>query len=279
MMDNVNKTMYIPLYGKAYVSRNGILLQDSKAEEIWAVEGFALKGKSKSKWLAYYMAMRARVFDQWLQEKWAADPSAVVLHLGCGLDSRVLRVKAEMRQDNCQIAFGCQDSVKGHWYDVDFPDVIAERKRYYQESDHYHMIASDVRDPQWLQQVPADRHAIVVMEGISMYLMTEELRSVLASLSGHFAKVQILMDCYTAFAAKASKYKNPINDVGVTQVYGLDDPTILEGGTGLRYVGEHEMTPQAMVNELIGMERAIFSKVYGGEIARKMYRIYEFESK
>ena len=60
-MDNVNKTLYIPLYGKAYVSRKGIILQDMKAEEIWEKEGFPLKGKSKSKWLAYYMGMRSAV--------------------------------------------------------------------------------------------------------------------------------------------------------------------------------------------------------------------------
>lgn len=280
-MNEVNKTMYIPLYGKAYVSRKGILLQDPKAEEIWAVEGVALKGKSKSKWLAYYMAMRARVFDQWLQEKMANDLSAVVLHLGCGMDSRVIRVAAEVYQENesGQDTAVCQDSAMGHWYDVDFPEVIAERKRYYQESDHYHMIASDVRDPQWLQQIPDDHHAIVVLEGISMYLTPEELNDVLTRLSGHFTSVQILMDCYTTFAAKASKYKNPINDVGVTQVYGLDDPTVLESGTGLRYVREHEMTPEAMINELTGMERAIFSKVYGGEMSRRLYRMYELAGK
>ena len=266
-MDNVNKTMYIPLYGKAYVSHKGMLLNDPKAEEIWATEGFALKGKSKSKWLAYYMAMRARVFDQWLQEKMIADPSAVVLHLGCGMDSRVLRVEAAMGQNTARC----------HWYDVDFPAVIAERKRYYQENDYYHMVTSDVRDPQWMQQIPVDSHAIVVLEGISMYLAPEELNAVLTNLSGHFVSVKILMDCYTIFAAKASKYKNPINDVGVTQVYGLDDPIVLEDSTGLRYVGELEMTPEIMVNELVGMERTIFRKVYGGEIARKMYRIYEYE--
>ena len=33
-MNNVNKTLYIPLYGKAYVSRRGLLLEDKKAEEI-----------------------------------------------------------------------------------------------------------------------------------------------------------------------------------------------------------------------------------------------------
>lgn len=31
-MDNVNKTLYIPLYGKAYVSKKGIILQDKKAD-------------------------------------------------------------------------------------------------------------------------------------------------------------------------------------------------------------------------------------------------------
>lgn len=67
-MNNVNKTLYIPLYGKSYVSKKGIILSDKKAEEIWSAEGFELKGKSKSKWLAYYMGMRSVVFDNWLVE-------------------------------------------------------------------------------------------------------------------------------------------------------------------------------------------------------------------
>ena len=67
-MDSVNKTLYIPLYGKSYVSKKGIILKDPKAEEIWAAEGFPLKGKSKSKWLAYYMGMRSAVFDRWVAE-------------------------------------------------------------------------------------------------------------------------------------------------------------------------------------------------------------------
>ena len=47
-MNSINKTLYIPLYGKALVSQKGLILEDKKAEEIWAAEGFALKGKSKS---------------------------------------------------------------------------------------------------------------------------------------------------------------------------------------------------------------------------------------
>ena len=68
-MNNVNKTLYIPLYGKAYVSKKGLFLDDKKAEEIWKKEAFPLKGKSKSKFLAYYMGVRSAVFDEWVREQ------------------------------------------------------------------------------------------------------------------------------------------------------------------------------------------------------------------
>ena len=57
----------------------------------------------------------------------------------------------------------------------------------------------------------------------------------------HFEKVNLLMDCYTTFAAKASKYKNPINEVGVTNVYGIDNPMVLTDQTGLVFVKQHEI--------------------------------------
>ena len=261
-MNNVNKTLFIPLYGKAYVSRKGIILHDPKAESIWEAEGFELKGKSKSKWLAYYMGMRSAVFDNWLKSQMEREADTIVLHIGCGMDSRICRV-----------------GENGHsWYDVDFPDVIAERKRYYEESDTYHMIESDARENEWIRTLPKGANAIVVMEGVSMYFQPEELKRLLGALTAHFSKVNLLMDCYTTFAAKASKYKNPINDVGVTKVYGIDGPRSLEAGTGLAFVNERSMTPEDLVNELQGFERRVFSKLYSGKIAQKMYRLYEYES-
>ena len=258
-MNNVNKTLYIPLYGKAYVSRKGIILNDKKAEEIWSAEGFELKGKSKSKWLAYYMGMRSAVFDQWLLEEMKKDNDAVVLHIGCGMDSRVIRVGTD-----------------GHlWYDIDFPSVIEERKKYYVEDELYHMIEADVRQQNWLEAVPKATHAIIVMEGVSMYFEPQELRNVLEQISAHFETVNLLMDCYTTFAAKASKYKNPINDVGVTEVYGLDEPRELES-SNFKFVKEHDMTPAVFIKELEGIEKAIFKKLYSGGIAKKMYRMYEY---
>ena len=240
-MNNVNKTLYIPLYGKAYVSHKGIILNDKKAEEIWNAEGFELKGKSKSKWLAYYMGMRSAVFDKWLLEEMKKDNEAVVLHIGCGMDSRIERV-----------------GTNGHlWYDIDFPDVICERKKNYAENDTYHMVEADVREKNWISAIPNAKHAIIVMEGVSMYFEPQELKVVLEQICTHFETVNLLMDCYTTFAAKASKYKNPINDVGVTLVYGLDEPSELENRC-FKFVREHEMTPDALIGELEGIEKTIF---------------------
>ena len=253
-MDNVNKTLYIPLYGKSCVSKRRIILHDEKAEQIWTAEGFPLKGKSKSKWLAYYMGMRSAVFDRWLAPKMEENPEAAVLHIGCGMDSRIIRV-----------------GERGHqWFDVDFPEVINQRRKYFEETDNYKMISGDLRETDWLEQLPKGK-AIVVLEGISMYLQPEELKAAFENLYAHFENVHILMDCYTVFAAKASKYKNPINDVGVTEVFGMDDPNVLPG-----FLREHEMTPQDMIDQLQGMEKRIFASLYAGGVAKKMYRLYEY---
>ena len=261
-MNNVNKTLYIPLYGKSYVSKKGLFLDDKKAEEIWDAEGFSLHGKSKSKWLAYYMGIRSAVFDEWLKRQMTALPNAVILQIGCGMDSRITRVGTAHHK----------------WYDVDFPEVIEERKRYFTESADYRMLVGDARDCTWLAAIPETKAAIVVMEGVSMYLTVEEMRKLTGCLGGHFEKTVLLADCYTSFAAKMSKYRNPINDVGVTEVYGTDDPETFNSAE-LVFAEEHTMIPQKYIDELKGLDRFVFAKLYAGGFSKKLYRLFEYKKK
>ena len=60
--------------------------------------------------------MRAKAFDDWTRAFIEKHPDAIVLNLGCGLDSRVFRVDPPP-----EIA----------WFDVDFPEVIDIRERVY----------------------------------------------------------------------------------------------------------------------------------------------------
>lgn len=259
-MNEVNRTMYIPLYSKAAASKKGVILKDPKAEEIWNNAHFELKGSAKSRWLSYYMAMRAAVFDEWLAAKTEDKPDAAVLHIGCGLDSRIARVKSR----------------GAIWYDLDFPDVIAERKKYYSEAEDYRMLEANAAETEWVAALPREKSAVAVMEGISMYLRREELSRLFEALKSRFDDVSLLMDCYTEFGVRASKYKNPVNQVGVTKLYGIDDPVSLETPGGLKFSGELDMTPDRLINELHGFERQFFKVMFGGKAAKKIYRLYEY---
>ena len=259
-MDSINKTLYIPLYGKALVSRKGILLSDKKAEEIWAAVQFPLKRRSSSKWLAYYLGMRAAVFDGWLREKMQEFPDAPILHLGCGLDSRVLRI-------------GTGTST---WYDVDFPAVTEERKRHYTETEHYRMIGADIQDGAFLTEIAQAERATVLLEGVSMYLADGELARLFAKLRTHFSHLSVLVDCYTPLAAKLSKWRNPIKDVGDAEVYGIADPLSVAKDSGLPFLCEHEITPRDLQKQLKKGERFLFGRLYAGRLSKKLYKLYEY---
>lgn len=260
-MNEVNNTLFIPLYGKSQVSRRGIILNDPMAEKICSSEQFPIRGRSASKWLAFNMAMRARVFDDWTDTMLSEYPDAVVLHIGCGLDSRCLRVGSY-----------------SNWIDCDFPDVIKIRRKYYAENEHYHMMCVNAADPGQVRTLPDHDTAIVVLEGISMYLSPQELHAFLQTLQEKYAHVHILMDIYTAFGAKASARKNPVNDVGVTTVYGIDDIESILSDLRIRHKAEHSFTPPALIRELKPLERLIFRLLFTGKMYRRIYRLLELEA-
>ena len=199
--------------------------------------------------------MRARVFDEWVKQQMIDFPQSIILRIGCGMDSRNLRVGSF---SNC-------------WYDVDFPEVIAERKKYYSENEKYHMLGADASKTDWIESLPEFSHAIVILEGISMYLKNEDVTNLFSALQRKFKKVNILMDAY-------SKYKNPINDVRITQVYGIDEPKSVIKDNSIEFIKEHTMTPPELVNELSGFDKLFFSTMFTGTVARKLYRLFEYKT-
>ena len=45
----------------------------------------------------------------------------------------------------------------------------------------------------------------------------------------------------------------------------------------LEFIKEHNMTPDVFIDELKGIEKFIFKKVYGGKLSKKMYRLFEYK--
>ena len=63
-LNNESKTLFIPLYGKAMMSKNNLFINDPKAEEIISKVKFNFEDLKQSKWLSMYMALRAKIIDE-----------------------------------------------------------------------------------------------------------------------------------------------------------------------------------------------------------------------
>src|SRR5690349_14204327 len=110
---SVQWTMLCTLYLRAYESRSGhSILADHAAAE--AVDRIDYDFDRIKKYInpssnQFLVALRAKQLDLWAADFFARHPEAVVLHLGCGLDSR---------------AFRLNPPAGVRWFDVDVPAVI-----------------------------------------------------------------------------------------------------------------------------------------------------------
>lgn len=207
------ETLLATLYGRALDNRLADpILGDTMADDAVRRIDYDFSRIGVGPKEALSIAIRVRWLDTWTREYLAGQPDATVLHLGCGLDTRVYRI----------------DPPPGvRWFDVDYPDVIALRRRLYPGRDNYQMIGSSVTDLAWLADVPGDKPAIVVAEGLVMYLDEDGVRRVVQAVTGHFPSGQLVFDTVSKFGAKLQFLNPPVRKSGARIGWGLNDPAEL----------------------------------------------------
>ncbi|WP_248961938.1 class I SAM-dependent methyltransferase [Sphaerisporangium perillae] len=204
------ETLLATLYGRAVHSRTeDPVLRDPLAER--AVERIdydfsKLKMRATD---ALSVAIRAKTFDNLTAAHLARDPDTTVIHLACGLDTRVYRLDPP-------------GTVR--WFDVDYPDIINLRERLFPPRPGYTMIGLPATDPRWPEWVPPDRPVLVVAEGLTMYLTTEEVHALLRRITDRFPSGEIMFDALSSLAVKLSRFQPAIRATGATLRWGLDDP-------------------------------------------------------
>jgi O-methyltransferase involved in polyketide biosynthesis len=208
------ETMLVTLYGRALEtqSENPILRDPAAVEAVQRIDyDFESLNVKWNDILA--IAARAKMFDLWVEEFLANHPKACVLHLGCGLDSRVYRVNP---------------SADVLWSDVDYPEVIELRQRLFPERTGYQMIGSSVTEAGWLEQVLADRPALIVAEGLMYYLKEEEVQALVKCIVDRFPSGQIMFDAISRLYLKMQKTNVGISATGARMWWGINDPHELE---------------------------------------------------
>ncbi len=261
-LKNESKTLFIPLLGKAIMSKNDLFLHDSKAEEIISSIDYNFKSLKQSKWLSMYMSLRAKIIDELCNEYIKAHENTTVIHLGCGLDSRCFRVNQE---------FHC-------WYDLDYASVIEMRREYYFQDEKHKMIGSSVLEYSWLDEINHLDNILIVAEGLTMYLSEEEIKELIAHINEKFGNVHLLFDAYSKKAVKGSKIKNPVNQMNAQIKYGFDNPAeFLALNNKLKYVATHLIKKDD--NNLHGLTKFTFNNLFCGKISQSLYKIYEYSLK
>ncbi len=211
------ETMLMTLSGRAIQSKwKNPILRDPWAEEAMEHIDYDMSKQlsgvaSWSMWKdigCTIIATRAATFDLLTKQYLADHSDATVLHVGCGMDSRVFRVDPPA---NVQ------------WFDVDYPDVIDLRRQLFPEpGTSYHLIGAPLDDLRWLDEVPRDRPGLFIAEGVLHYLNETEVKALLNAVVAHFPGGQMIFDICNWMIVKRTG--SNVGGTGATYKWGLDDP-------------------------------------------------------
>ena len=212
-LGEIQKTMLLPLWGRAQeTAKAHPVLVDRAAQELIARLDFDFSGLAAgiSPLTQAAWVMRAVRVDQVIRDFLQESPRAVILNLGCGLDTTFERV------DNGQLT----------WFDLDLPDVIALRRQLIPENPRRHLIASSLLDPAWLQPIQSPGRLLVVAAGVFYYLKRRDVRHFLVRLAGRFA-CQVLFDVCSPLGMRVAN-RRVIHSSGLGAgselKWGLRDP-------------------------------------------------------
>lgn len=207
-------TMLATLYGRALDARSAEpILGDPTAQEAVARIDYDFGKFRMNSDHALSIALRAKVFDDWTRNFIDLHPTGMVVHLGCGLDSRVYRIDPP-------------ESVL--WFDVDYPSTIDLRKRLYPARPSYELVGSSVLDLNWVDHLPADRPTLVIGEGLTMYLDPVGAPALLSALVRYLPEGEMAFDFYSRSGLKAQKLNSIVRRAGATLTWGIDDASELE---------------------------------------------------
>jgi len=236
------ETMLMTLSGRAIQSQwKDPILRDPWEEEVMKHIDYDIGKayKAVGSWNLWskigctIIATRAATFDLLTNRYLADHPDAAVLHVGCGMDSRAFRVNPPATVQ---------------WFDVDYPDVIDLRSQLFPGRASYYLIGAPLYDLRWLNDVPRDRPALLIAEGVMQYLSEAEVKALLNAVASRFPGGQIIFDaCHPWIVTRAGRN---VGGTGATYRWGLDDPRDIK-----RLEPKLELIKEFKPSELVAFSR------------------------
>jgi O-methyltransferase involved in polyketide biosynthesis len=184
-LTGIPETLLIPLYQRAQETlRPDAMLKDEKAVEIVNKLEFTPTNYKLQQHDEVALVLRVREFDRLGRDFLTAHPDGVVVHIGCGLDTRFERL----------------DNGKTEWFDLDLPEVIdLRRKLISEEGGRYHLLSSSALDPAWMERIKAlrPRPFLFISEGVLPYFEESQVKWLVLALQETFPGSDLVFDAHT----------------------------------------------------------------------------------
>ncbi len=263
----VMETLLITLHMRALESqRPDALIRDERAEELVRKigdDGLYDFGRMQSLHLSeenrLVIILRNREVDRCARDFLARHPQAVVVHVGCGLDTRFERV----------------DNGRVEWYDLDLPEVIELRRKLIGgEGERQHLLSCSVLDDEWLDRVSVHgaQPFLFLAEGVFMYFTGTQVRRLVLTLRDRFPGAELVFDAYSPIHVVRHNLQYLVSKIRFPTRWGLWHGQEMEAwGDGIRLLGEwgyfDEKTPR--------LDRIRWLR--GIEAMARTFRVYRFQ--
>ena len=224
-LSGVTETMLQTVYARAKESRTRGAIHDAKAEELIDKLDYDFSLADKDAAMHSGVIARTIVLDALTQTYLEKHPGAVVVIIACGLDTRCCRV-----------------SGYSHWYNLDLPETIAVRERIMPESGSVSQIAMSAMDDWGSLITEAGAPALVIIEGLTMYLSQADVQRIFAVIAARFESVTVFVETMNPMVVKSFKEKS-IEGSNAKFTWGVKDGKALAALLpGFRLVEEHSLT-------------------------------------
>ncbi len=224
-LSGVSETMLQTIYARARESATRGAITDKKAEEIIGKLHYDFSLAEKDTAMRSGVIARTIVLDKLVNAFLAAHPGAIVVNIACGLDTRCYRMAGFSR-----------------WYNLDLPETIAVRKKLLPESGAISQIALSAMDDWGGQIAESGAPALIVIEGLTMYLTQADVQRIFAVIARRFSRATVLVETMNPMVVKRFKEKS-IESSHAKFTWGVKDGRALASLLpGFRFVEEHGLT-------------------------------------
>ena len=190
-LSGVPETMLQTVYARAKETKTRGAIKDTKAVEIIDKINYDFSLADKDSAMHSGVVARTIVLDELAAKYLNKYKGATVVNIACGLDTRCYRMNGY-----------------SHWYNLDLPETIAVRQKLLPESGEISQIAMSAMNDWGSEIAQHDVPAIVIIEGLTMYLSEKDVKQIFDVISNRFDHVTVLVETMNPAMVKHMKEKS-----------------------------------------------------------------------